>query len=173
MIIPSPYTEIRADFSKAAALAGISIPISEIEVQFNTAPHRPPPSLPNGKLAVYVFILGNRCLKVGKAGRKSAARFCSQHYGANRAPSTLAKSLIKSQSAIGVSGLDDATVEAWICQHTTRVNFLLPASYGVFALALLEAFVQCRLQPAFEGFASQRVQTNSAADEKISVSLNL
>ncbi len=153
--IPEPYAEIKTAFQQAAALAGVPIPLSEIEVQFSTAPHTPPTSLPTGKFAVYVFMFGNRCLKVGKAGPKSAARFCSHHYGANRAPSTLVKSLLKNQEAIGVSGFDDTNVGAWICQHTVRVNFLIPSKYGVFALSLLEAFVQCRLQPKFEGFASQ------------------
>ena len=156
MNIPSPYTDISTAFVQAAALGGITIPLSEIEVQFSAAPHRPPPSLPTGKLAVYVFMFGARCLKVGKAGPNSAARFCSQHYGANRAPSTLARSLLKNQDSIGVGGLDDTNVESWICRETTRINFLIPSKYGVFALSLLEAFVQCRLQPEFEGFASQR-----------------
>ncbi len=160
MIIPKTYTEIAAAFVQAAALAGVSINLSEIEVQFSTAPHRPPPRLPAGKLAVYVFVFDDRCLKVGKAGPKSAARFCSQHYGANRAPSTLAKSLLNRQTTIGVSGLDDTNVEAWICQHTARVNFLIPVKHGVLTLSLLEAFIQCRLQPEFEGFASQRLKTN-------------
>ena len=65
---------IADDFVKAAALAGISIVRSDIEVEV-LVPHRPPSSLPTGKSAVYVFIFGGRCLKVGKAGPKSAARF--------------------------------------------------------------------------------------------------
>ncbi len=155
LIIPNQYAGIASDFVQVAALAGISIPLSDIEVQFWAAPHHPPSSLPAGKLAVYVFMLADRWLKVGKAGPKSAARFCSQHYGF-RAPSTLTKSLVKRQSAIDVTGLDDSNVKAWICEHTTPVNFLIPSQYGVFALSLLEAFVQCRLRPEFEGFASQR-----------------
>lgn len=137
-------------FAQAAALAGIQIPISEIDVQFNSAPHRPPSSLPIGKMAVYVFMFGDRCLKVGKAGPKTAARFCNHHYGTNRAPSTLAKSLVKGQRTIGVRGLNDANVENWIRQHTARVNFIIPAKHGILALSLPEAFVQCRLKPAFE-----------------------
>src|SRR5207253_58140 len=140
------------DFVKAAALAGISIVRSDIEV---LVPHRPPSSSPTGKSAVYVFIFGGRCLKVGKAGPKSAARFCTQHYGAN-ARSTLAKSLLKHPSKVGVTGVDLTNVKLWICENTARINFLIPSG-DVFALSLLEAFVQCRLQPAFEGFASQRL----------------
>jgi hypothetical protein len=146
---------IAGDFAAAATLAGVSISASEIEIVELAAPHRRPASLPKGKLAVYVFIYGDRCLKVGKAGQRSAARYCSQHYGMN-APSTLAKSLLVNQRRIGVSGLNEGTVGEWICQNTRRVNFLLPSSYGVFLLSLLEAFVQCRFNPEFEGFESQR-----------------
>ena len=151
---------IADDFAKAATLAKIDIPRSEIEVTHLPAPHRPPSSLPVGKLAVYVFMYGARCLKVGKAGPKSTARYCSQHYGL-KAPSTLAKSLLDRQGDLGVSGLNEHNAKEWICQHTTRLNFLMPSRHGVFALSLLEAFVQCRLKPEFEGFASQRSSTNS------------
>jgi hypothetical protein len=157
MTIPMLYARISNDFVQVAAIAGVSIRLSDIEVQFIASPHRPPSSLPPGKLAVYVFMFADRCLKVGKAGSKSAARFCSHHYGASRAPSTLAKSLVKNQAIIGVNGLDDTNVKSWICEHTSQVNFLIPSEYGVFVLSLLEAFVQCCLQPEFEGFGSQRV----------------
>jgi len=151
-------SELIADFVKAAALAGIQIPAADIEFVELPAPHRPPSSLPPGKLAVYVFMHGNRCLKVGKAGPKSAARYCSQHYGANRAPSTLARSLIKAQFG-GSALLDEANIAAWIRANTDRINFLVPSNYGFAVLSLLEAFVQCRLKPEFEGFASQRAVT--------------
>ncbi len=106
------------------------------------------------------YIYGERCLKVGKAGPRSVARYCSQHYGMN-ARSTLAKSLLANQSRIGVSGLDERNVGEWIRQNTHRFNFLLPSAYGIFAMTLLEAFVQCRLKPEFEGFESQRSATQS------------
>jgi hypothetical protein len=153
----SDHVDIVREFVQVAALALIPITVSDLEVQFVPAPHKPPASLPKGKFAVYVFMFGDRCLKVGKAGSKSAARFCSQHYGANRAPSTLAKSLIKAQIAGDRTILDTNNVSEWMCSHTSRINFLLPSCYGPNVLSLLEAFVQCRLKPEFEGFASQRV----------------
>jgi|SRR5215207_2320651 len=155
MTIPPRYDEIRSDFVRVATLAGFSIPLSDIEVQYFPAPHKQPSSLPPKRMAVYVFMFGDRCLKVGKAGPNCAARFCYQHYG-SRAPSTLAKSLVKRQAEIEVSNLNALNVKEWILDNTTRVNFLIPSQYGAFALSLLEVFVQCRLQPEFEGFASQR-----------------
>lgn len=147
--------EIARDFAAAAALAGIPIPASEVEIVELPAPHRRPASLPKSRLAVYVFVYGGRCLKVGKAGPRSAARYCTQHYGMS-APSTLAKSLLAGQTRLGVSGLNENNIGEWICQNTSRFNFLIPSHYGVFLLSLLEAFVQCRLSPEFEGFESQR-----------------
>jgi hypothetical protein len=144
--------KIADDFVEAAKLAGIDILRSEVEVNM-LDPHRPP-SLPKGMLGVYVFMLGDSCLKVGKAGPKSSSRFCSHHYGTN-ARSTLANSLLKVPPN-GVEGLNVDNVKQWICDKTTRINFLIPTERGIFALSLLEAFVQCRMQPVYEGFASQR-----------------
>lgn len=155
MMPPPRYDEIRSDFVQVASLAGFPIPLSEIEVEYCPARHEQPKTLPLGRMAVYVFMFGEHCLKVGKAGPNSAARFCSQHYG-TQAPSTLAKSLMKRPDVIGESKVNELNVKELICDKTTRVNFLIPSRYGVFALSLLEAFVQCRLKPEFEGFASQR-----------------
>ena len=47
------------------------------------------------------------------------------------------------------------TVSHWIKANTDRVNFILDADLGMRTTTLLEAFVQYKLQPAFEGFASQ------------------
>jgi hypothetical protein len=36
-----------------------------------------------------------------------------------------------------------------------RVNFLVDERLGMRVLTLLEAFLQCRLNPCYEGFKSQ------------------
>src|SRR5258708_34567762 len=97
MTIPKRYAKIASDFVQVASVAGISIPLSDIKVKFIPNPHLPPKSLPPGTLAIYVFMLGERCLKVGKAGRKSGPRFCGQHYGTGLARSSLAKSVVQCQ----------------------------------------------------------------------------
>ena len=51
--------------------------------------------------------------------------------------------------------MNEANVSDWIKENTDRVDFILDADLGVRVLTLLEAFVQCRLQPRVEGFASQ------------------
>ena len=154
--------QLAAEFVKVASIAKIPISLSEIEIDWG-APHEAPRSLPAGRLAVYVFMYGDQCLKVGKAGSKSHARYCSQHYGLN-APSTLAKSLIKYQERLPIGDLlNESNVKAWILKNTERVNFLIPEKYDIAAaLSLFESFLQCRLRPEFEGFASQRTPRREA-----------
>ena len=144
------------DFLRVAALAGARLNESEIEVETLKAPHRPPSRIPAGKMAVYVFSYGDTVLKVGKVGPNSGARYTSQHYNAASAPSTLAASLLKGGDQIGVSGLTVETAGDWIKNNTHRTNFLMRTECGVPVLTLLEAFLQCKLTPRFEGFASQR-----------------
>ena len=144
------------DFLSAAVLAGVRLGSSDLTVERDMAPHSPPKRLPKGRMAVYVFSYGDVVLKVGKAGPNSAARFTSQHYSPSSAPSTLAASILKEGQSLGITGLSSASVGTWIKANTDRTNFLLSIECGVPVLTLLEAFLQCRLKPRFEGFASQR-----------------
>jgi hypothetical protein len=155
MISRDNIEKLAAGFVEVASIAGITIQCKDIEVDELRAPHRPPSRLPNGKLAIYVFMLGDRCLKVGKVGSNSTARYCSHHYGVGRAPSTLAKSLLKDPSKYG-DNLTETNVSTWIRDHTDRINFLIPEEYGILAISLFEVFVQCRLRPELEGFTTQR-----------------
>ena len=76
-----------------ARLAGVTLQPDDIKIELLPAPHTKPSSLPPVMQAAYAFFLNAHCLKVGKAGPKTQARFTSQHYGAS-APSTLAKSIL-------------------------------------------------------------------------------
>ena len=147
-------------FLQVAHLAHVSLARVELRYEVLAAPHPRPKPLPSGEQAVYAFLLADRCLKVGKAGPKTQARFTSQHYGMN-APSTLAKSILANRQRVAdllpperrseVEGLHEGTVGSWIQDNTTRMHVFLPTATGPFALSLLEAFVQCRLNPMFEG----------------------
>jgi hypothetical protein len=133
------------------------------EVQLLPAPHRPPTVLPAGQQAVYCFLLGNGCLKVGKAGAKTQARFTSQHYGGH-APSTLAESIIKNRSCMRalvaeagyreIEALDIHSVGAWLEKNAARLHLLLPAGAPARALNFAEAFLRCWLRPVYEGKAT-------------------
>ena len=149
-------TTLLDDFRKVVALAGVSFPATALTFETLPAPHKPPSALPNGKMAVYVFVWEGRCLKVGKVGPKSQARFTSQHYSPASSNSNLAKSLVSGHSKLGLSGITESNVGAWIKANVDRVNFLLSAECGIPVLTLFESFLQCRLNPVFEGFDSQR-----------------
>ncbi len=147
--------KLRDDFLIVAKLGGIGIQPSDIGIETLTMPHKPPSNLPKGKMAVYVFFNKEYVLKVGKAGSRSQARYTSQHYNPGSAPSTLAASILKDENSVQRYGLNEENISNWIKESTDRVNFLLDADMGKWVLNLLEAFVQCRLQPRYEGFASQ------------------
>ena len=148
--------QLLTDFLKVAALAGKSLTDEDIVIEHANSPHVPPTKLPFGKMAVYVFSNKETVLKVGKAGPKSNARFCSQHYRAGSAPSTLAASLLRDGHSAAAYGLTIDNAGMWIRQNTDRTNFLLRVECGIAVLSLLESFLQCRLKPKFEGFARQQ-----------------
>lgn len=152
--------EIIVAFLHVAELAQVQLAPAQVRHELLPAPHKRPSSLAPGLQAVYAFLLGDRCLKVGKAGPKTQARFTSQHYGM-KAPSTLAKSILGNPQRVAdllpperrneVATLNEVTVGAWIERSTARLHIFLPTPVGPLPLGLLEAFVQCRLNPVFEG----------------------
>jgi hypothetical protein len=144
------------DFKAVAALAGVSLVPGDIEIERLAAPHKPPSILPPGKAAVYVFDYGGRCLKIGKVGPNSQARYVSQHYNPTSAKSTLAKSILADTEIFSGEAFDQTTVGAWIKDNTQRINFLIDIRHGIGVVTLLEAFLQCRLRPKYEGFKSQQ-----------------
>lgn len=153
MIHPTALVE---DFHHVASIARVALPEGSLLVEPQLAPHRPPAALPKGKSAVYVFFWGDQCLKVGKVGPKSQARYTSQHYSPASSNSNLAKSILSARDELGLTDVTEASVSDWIKANTDRYNFLLDVSLRIDVLTLLEAFLQCRLQPRFEGFESQR-----------------
>ena len=147
-----------ADFATVARLAGSALPTDDIWVEELPAPHTPPTHLPTGHMAVYVFSLDGVTLKVGKVGPKSQARYTSQHYSPRNAPSTLAASMIADAGHLGLDGMAIAKIGSWIRTNVDRVNILVPVDHGIRVATLLECFLQCRLQPRYEGFLGQRGQ---------------
>ena len=149
-------TQLAKDFRHVAKLAGFSLAASDLTIESLSAPHRPPTRLPPGTMAVYLFRHQGRVLKIGKAGPNSNARYTSQHYSPGAAQSTLAASLLKRGTEIGIREVTDSTVGDWIRENTDRCNLLLDSGYPIRLLTLLESFLQCRLDPVFEGFRNQR-----------------
>lgn len=157
---PVDKDELKEALVQASALAHARLDESQIHITWSPAPHKRPTGLPDGHQAVYCFFLDGYCLKAGKAGPKSEARFVGQHYGSN-APSTLAKSilagkdrvvkLLKEELQEELHMTNEEQIGKWIEKHTGRLNVLIPAKAGPHALSLVEALLHCRLNPLFEG----------------------
>jgi hypothetical protein len=117
-------------------------------------PHIPPTRLPAGKMAIYMFLLGDEFLKIGKVNQLSNARFCSQHYGLD-ARSTFAKSLL-SDSGMSDLNIAPSNIKDWIKGNCRRIDVIIDADLGVFTLELIEGVMHYKYEPKYEGFASQR-----------------
>jgi hypothetical protein len=141
--------------------ARIDCDLSDIVVEILPKPHKPK-GLPIGKMAVYNFFMDEQDLKTGIAGPKSNARYQSQPYYESRACSTLAGSIRKDPSKIGLPSAPDRPGD-WIKQHTDRVNLLLPASYGRLTLVRLESFLHAVWKPLYEGPANKQGPQASVA----------
>ena len=148
---------IRSRLWSLASLAGLKVAPTEIDVEICRAPHKPPSALPPDKIAVYIFFQKAQCLKVGKVGLNSNARYIGQHYSPGSSNSNLAKSILESPDRIGISTVDSENVGEWIKTNTDRINVLFPVAWGIPFLTLAEAFLQFWLRPVvYEGFESQR-----------------
>ncbi len=121
-----------------------------------------PSSLPTGMQGVYVFFTDANCFKVGKAGPKSKARWNSHHYNLDETtPSAFTKSIVKNRRKFKsyfsdsqhseIDQLEKSNIGDWIRNNISRIEFLLPEKEGRYALSLLEALVQFRLKPEYEG----------------------
>jgi hypothetical protein len=139
-----------AAFVTVAALAKEPIRPDELKVEFLGAPHRPPSSLPAGKMAIYAFWWNGQWLKIGKAGPNSGPRYISQHYTGS-AMSTLSGSLANDTRMYDVLGFDRQRPGDWIKKSTCRVNILVSSNRHKELLSLLETFLHARLRPIYEG----------------------
>ena len=146
--------EINTLIHEVTLAIGKPILKDKYEVVDRGLPHIPPTRLPDGKMAIYMFLLGDEFLKIGKANYRSNARFCSQHYGLN-APSTLAKSLL-SDSEMNYLNITSSNIKNWIKTNCQRIDIIVDADLGVFALELIEGIMHYKYEPRYEGFASQR-----------------
>jgi hypothetical protein len=149
---------IRSRLGELSCLADWPITPKDVEIRICEAPHTPPSSLPQDKMAVYLFFYRGQCLKVGKVWCKSIARYTSHHYHPKSSNSNLAKSILESPDSIGISCPQSTCVGDWIKTNTDRINVLFPVDWGTGFLTLAEAFLQCWLRPVYEGFKTQKMR---------------
>ncbi len=121
-----------------------------------------PTTLKNNEKGVYVFLYGNCCFRVGKAGNKSQARWNSHHYNLDEStPSTFPKSIKKdierfknffpTEKHQEIEQLNKDNMKAWIQNNISRIEFKISSDQSDFALNFLEALIQFRLTPEYEG----------------------
>jgi hypothetical protein len=153
------FDRLKDDISNLASLAGVNIVNGQLNIEPLEAPHKRPKSL--STKAVYMFFIGELCLKVGKVNKNSKARFTSQHYNPWSSNSNLSKSILGAKELLAnkldkqmsesVLGLDDGSVGTWIERNCDRINIYLDSELSKHFLSLLEAFLQCKYNPLFEG----------------------
>ena len=83
------------DFIEVCKISNERIRLEEIQVvQLMPGSTHTPGPLKNGYMAIYIFEYGEQCLKVGKVGINSNARYQSHHYNPDSSSSNLAKSIL-------------------------------------------------------------------------------
>ncbi|MDL2232516.1 hypothetical protein LJC63_02910 [Ruminococcaceae bacterium OttesenSCG-928-L11] len=146
-------SEFRQYISSVTTALGKPLDDSSYEIIDRGVPHKPA-GLPFGKMGVYTFWYNGRFLKIGKAGPNSDARFRSQHYGFNAA-STLAGSIMSDSEMLAL-GITEGDAGDWIKKNCRRIDILIDASVGIFALELVEGILHYVYEPKYEGFKTQR-----------------
>jgi hypothetical protein len=153
--------ELLEQFGVVVSLLGLPHGVPSDAWDPQPAPHHAH-VLPLNQGAVYVFTvsesLGRRCpvgpnraLKIGIAGPNSGARFRGQHYSANAAGSTLARSLLTDTAfwpALGIESLNSTSVGPWIRQNADRENFYVA---NRVVRAQFESFLHAKLDALCEG----------------------
>ena len=154
MFTSNPLDDLRNDVHSLTAAAGY--PISEsafvvidraIEPGSGTT-HKAEP-LPSGKRAVYIFLHGDKFLKIGKVGPKSAPRFLSHHYHVT-AKSSLARSILDDPEFADLN-LNDANIKNWITSNVRRIDIIFESTVRPGTTSLIEAGLQYKYQPNYEG----------------------
>lgn len=149
MDIEDYISEITRIIKSAPEAIGTTIPPESIKINLRRKPHQPE-NLPNGKMAVYIFIYNNSFLKIGKVGPNSNARFQSQHYNPNSAQSNLAKSLMKDKEMKTI--IENTPIDQWIKNNCDRIDIIIDKnSVPEFSLELIEAILHYRFKPKYEG----------------------
>lgn len=146
-------------------LTGIKL---QIKIMAKGSTHQPN-TLEANEVGVYVFydIINSKvvCLKVGKAGLKSQARWNSHHYNLDKTTSSsLPKSIIRSQKNLeayfGKIELTKDNCKDWIKSNLSRIEFKIidiEIEKVKHTLNLLEALVQYEFSPILEGRATMNI----------------
>ncbi len=53
-------------------------------------------------------------------------------------------------------GLNEDNISDWIKNNTRRIDIFIDSELRISVLNLLEAYLQCKFKPKYEGFESQK-----------------
>lgn len=150
---------LRQCLLEAASLGQVELRGPEVQIRFQDPPHDRP-RFPYWAQALYVFRFQDLCLKVGRAGPNSRARFTTHHYTGSTAyslPNVIndcAEPLATELSRGEVQTLEALPVDRvgeWVAKNCGRINILFPSDHPRTTAKLLEAVLQARFDPCYEG----------------------
>jgi hypothetical protein len=148
------FDSIRSELVQVISLAGGNIRNDQIEIDNKNPPHKPE-GLRRHSMGVYMFEFNGIFLKIGKANSNSNARFLSQHYNINSSNSNLAKSIFNDND-FEKYNINENAIGEWIKNNIRRIDIFLDESLGMFVLNLVEAYLQLKFLPKYEGYENQR-----------------
>ena len=150
MIRCNMITEIAQMIESVSATLGKPLKYGEhFQIKDLGCPHKWPKKLESGYAKVYIFMLGNEFIKIGKANNGSGARATSQHYRFN-APSTVAKSLCADKT-MPVYGKDQETIKLWMLENLRRIDVEIKTESNTWATSLIEGILHYKFTPRYEG----------------------
>ncbi len=120
----------------------------DLEIIDRGCPHIPC-KLKENCTAVYMFQYKGEFLKIGRVGKKSNARFLSQHYNINSARSNLAKQIVDDPEMLEI-GVNIDNVKEWIKANTRRIDIFIDNKYGRFAEEMIEGILHYAFNPRYE-----------------------
>lgn len=150
-------------FLEVVKLADCALPQDGIRLQISP-PGECPRTLHEVKI-VYAFILGNLCIKVGKAAPRTRASGRLRNHYNPRDQGALAFTILHNTERLKaacspvmrpeVDRISETNVKSWMTEHITCVWFEMDRSADNFTVGFLEAFLQYKLRPLFEGKAQK------------------
>jgi hypothetical protein len=146
--------KLKNDLINSLKYTNVIINDNQIDIINCGCPHQTS-TLPKNKMAVYAFFYKNECLKIGKVGPNSNARYNSQHYNPESSRSNLAKSIL-SDKYFSINNIKNDEIGDWIKENTQRINIILDKNIGILTLGFIESFAILYYKPRYEGFENQR-----------------
>lgn len=136
----------------------------ERKYEISLCNHEDIPKLKDNKMGIYIYMIGNEFLKIGKAWTNSDARWIYQHYNYNSSKSNLASSIINDKDFCKENNLKKITKEnkenreyirTWLKNNTQRINIIIKRSNDskrdLFYLNLMESWLHYKCNPKYEG----------------------